>query len=456
MPQFTLPAAVRHDPLASDTAALLVGAGSGVDNRPNVAAATPTGTTSAMPMPARRTIVRWLASIVIVFSGSVALPAPAQQTAAQRGEYLARAGDCVSCHTATGGVAFAGGGRLDTPFGYLLAPNITPDPATGIGRWSATDFYRALHDGVNKQGQYLFPAMPYTFYTRVTREDSDALYAYLFSLAPVRNPVTINHLRFPFDQRWSMLAWNELFFSPGTYQPDPARSAAWNRGAYLVEGLGHCSACHSPRDALGGIEQDKAFTGASIDGWYALNLTSNLATGLGKWTAADIAAYLRTGTLKTRTTVLGPMAEVVHNSTSGLTGPDLDAIGEYLKSLPPNSSLRASPPTPDPTRVQGARLYLDNCGGCHQAKGSGIPGVFPPLAGNGVVLAPDAADMLKVVLGGVPARNGYIPMPSFAPRLDDTDVAAILNYVRTSWGNTAAPNVTPLAASKMRDSLPGN
>ncbi|MEO8740831.1 MAG: c-type cytochrome [Casimicrobiaceae bacterium] len=386
----------------------------------------------------------------------VASTAHAQSTPAERGAYLARAGDCVSCHTAAAGTPYAGGGRLDTPFGYLLAPNITPDKATGIGRWSSNDFFRALHAGVNRLGQDMFPAMPYTFFTKVTRADSDAIYAFLLTLKPVANPVVINHLKFPFDQRWSMMAWNELFFQQGTFKADPAQSTAWNRGAYLVEGLGHCSACHSPRDALGGIEKDKAYTGASIDGWYALSLTSNLHTGLGAWTAQDIATYLKTGAYKDRTTTLGPMAEVVRNSTSHLTDADLRAMGEYLKSLPPDSSLRTGPPALDPMRAQGAALYLDHCAGCHQAKGRGIPGVFPPLTGNGVVVAPDAGNMLKVVLGGVPSRGGYIPMPAFAPRLDDTDIAAVINYARTSWGNGAAPNVTPLMASKMRDSLPGN
>jgi mono/diheme cytochrome c family protein len=403
---------------------------------------------------ARCAAVAALAALLAVCA--TAQSARAQQTPVARGEYLARAGDCVSCHTAEGGPAYAGGGRLDTPFGYLLAPNITPDPLTGIGRWSRADFYRALHDGVNKRGQDMFPAMPYTFFTKVTRADSDAIYAYLFSLKPVRNAVDVNQLRFPFDQRWTMMAWNEMFFTEGTFKPEAAKPASWNRGAYLVEGLGHCSACHSPRDALGGIEQDKAFTGASIDGWFALNLTSNLHTGLGDWTAADIATYLKTGSVKGKTTTLGPMAEVVRNSTSQLTDADLAAMAEYLKSLPPNSSLRTGQPALDPTRRHGAALYLDNCAGCHQAKGRGIPEVFPPLAGNGVVVAPNAANMLKVVLRGVPKRGGYIPMPSFASRLTDTDIADIVNYARTSWGNGAAANVTPLMASKVRDSMPGN
>ena len=254
-----------------------------------------------------RTFMRRLVSVLTIAVPLLLGPvAHAQPAAVQRGEYLARAGDCISCHTANGGVPFGGGYRLDTPFGALLAPNITPDPQTGIGLWSADDFYRVMHDGVNRRGQDMYPAMPYDFYTRITREDSDAIYAYMRTLKPVVNAVQINQLRFPFNQRWSMAVWRELYFTPGTFKPDTAKSASWNRGAYLVEGLGHCSSCHSPRNALGGIEKDKAYTGASIDGWFALNLSSNLHTGLGSWTAAEIATYLKTGAVRRQHHGAGP------------------------------------------------------------------------------------------------------------------------------------------------------
>jgi mono/diheme cytochrome c family protein len=379
--------------------------------------------------------------------------AHAQQTQIQRGEYLARAGDCISCHTAKGGAPYAGGLRMDTPFGYLLSPNITPEPETGIGNWSADDFHRALHDGVNRRGQDMYPVMPYSFYTKVTREDSDAIFAYLRSVPPVRNAIDINHLRFPFDLRWSMVAWRELYFDEGTFKPDPARSAAWNRGAYLVEGLGHCSACHSPRNVMGAIEKDKAFTGATIDGWFALNLTDKLKTGLGDWSVDQIATYLKTGAAKRESTTLGPMAEVVHNSLSYLTDADLKAMAEYLKTLPANSALRTGHPEADPTRQAGAKLYVDNCMACHQSKGRGIPGVFPPLAGNGVIVAPRPNDIIKVVLGGIPARNGYIAMPEFATRLTDREIADLANYVRTSWGNGAAPNATAQTVKDLRATI---
>ena len=403
--------------------------------------------TNAFPIALRRSI-----GIAALLAAALALAAHAnaQQTSVQRGEYLARAGDCVSCHTAAGGAPFAGGLRLDTPFGYMLAPNITPDPETGIGRWTRDDFHRALHDGVNKRGQDMYPTMPYDFYTRATREDVDALYAYMQTVRPVRNKVTVNHLYFPFDQRWSMAAWRELYFTEGVYKPDLSKSAAWNRGAYLVEGFGHCSDCHSPRNLLGGIEKSRDFNGAVIDGWFALDLTSDIATGLGAWSADEIATYLKTGSYKGKTTTLGPMAEVVRNSLSHLTDADLSSMAEYLKSIPPESRLRTGRRAADPTRARGAALYMDNCGGCHQAMGRGIPGVFPPLAGNGVVVAADPGNILKVVDGGIAARGGYVPMPSFRDRLTDEQVADIANYVRTSWGNGAQPDVTPAMVAKMR------
>jgi mono/diheme cytochrome c family protein len=391
--------------------------------------------------------------IVLAAVGALCADAQAQQTQVQRGEYLARAGDCISCHTAKGGAPYAGGLRMDTPFGYLLAPNITPDPATGIGSWSADDFYRALHDGLNKRGQDMYPVMPYDFYTKVTREDSDAIFAYLKSLPPVHNAVDINHLRFPFDLRWTMVAWRELYFDEGTYKPDPTKSAAWNRGAYLVEGLGHCSACHSPRNALGAIEKDKAFTGATIDGWFALNLTEKMNTGLGSWSVDQIATYLKSGANKGKSTAFGPMAEVVHNSLQYMTDADLKAMAEYLKALPANSALRTGYAQADPTRQAGAKLYVDNCMPCHQSKGRGMPGVFPPLAGNGAIVAPLPNDVIKAVLAGIPARNGYIAMPTFASRLNDQQIADLANYVRTSWGNTAAPNATAQTVKGLRATL---
>jgi mono/diheme cytochrome c family protein len=399
-------------------------------------------------MNVRQRVRRWAGGIVLAaFAGTTM--AQAGSDIVKRGEYLARAGDCISCHTKPGGEPYAGGFRVKTPFGDLLAPNITPDPATGIGSWSADDFYRALHDGVGRRVGDLYPAMPYTFYTKVTRADSDAIHAYLRSLKPVVNAVDVNQLRWPFDMRWTMMGWRELFFDEGEFKPDPSKSADWNRGAYLVEGLGHCSACHSPRNVLGAIEKDRAFTGATIDGWFALNLTGNYRTGLGDWTIDQIVAYLKTGAAKRKSTALGDMAEVVHNSLGHLTEADLRAMATYLKAIPADTS-RLGGGARERVPPQAATLYLSHCGGCHQAKGAGLPGIFPPLAGNGVVKAPDPANILMVMLRGVPPRGGYVPMPSFAAMLSDQQMADIANYIRTSWGNGAAANVTPQTVGALR------
>ena len=372
------------------------------------------------------------------------------QTAEKKGAYLATAGDCISCHTAPGGKPFAGGLKMKSPFGYLLTPNITPDEATGIGSWTKDEFFGALHNGVSKKGYDLYPVMPFTSYTKVSREDVDAIYDYFRTVSPVSNSVEVNHLDFPFNIRSSMIVWRELFFKPDFFKPDPNQSSVWNRGAYLVEGLTHCAECHSPRNLMGAKESSKLYTGAAVDGWYALNLTSNIATGLGTWSPQDIARYLKTGSYPGKTTALGPMEEVVHNSTSKMTDADLMAIATYLKTLPPNSKLNGADRQVDSTRFEGVRLYVDNCSGCHQSTGKGIAKMIPPLAGNPVVMAPSGADIVKVVIRGIQARGGYIPMPSFAARLSDEEIAELANYIRTSWGNSASANVTSAMVKKIR------
>lgn len=370
--------------------------------------------------------------------------------AVKEGAYLAIAGDCTSCHTAPGGKPFAGGLKMANQFGYLLTPNITPDMETGIGAYSKDDFYRVLHEGVNKKDQDLYPFMPFVAYTKVTRADSDKIYDYLRTVPAVSNSVKVNNLDFPFNIRTSMIVWRELFFKAGSFKPDPAQSATWNRGAYLVEGLGHCSSCHSPRNLMGAIKESKAYTGSVIDGWYALNLTSNPLTGLGKWSAEDIARYLKTGSYKDKTAVLGPMVEVVHNSTGKMTDADLLAMGTYLKSIPSNSSLSEDRKKVDATHLAGAKLYIENCSGCHQSSGRGISGVIPPLAGNPVVMAEQPNDIIKVMIRGIKRRDGYIAMPSFASRLNDQEILEISNYVRSSWSNGADPNTTKSLVESIR------
>ena len=255
--------------------------------------------------------MRRFVAVAAVAAGLLSATAPgaladAKQEQIKRGEYLARAGDCASCHTAasgpfgqagtTTGVPYAGGLALATPFGTLVTPNITPDKETGIGTWTAEDFWRVLHFGINKRGEPLYPAMPYVFFTKVTREDSDAIFAYLQSLKPVRHEVDVNQLRWPYDMRFAaMTAWQTLWFTPGVFQPDPSKSAEWNRGAYLIEGLGHCGACHTPRNFMGAVEPSERFTGASIDAWFAPNITNNIRTGIGQYTVGELTQFFRDG-----------------------------------------------------------------------------------------------------------------------------------------------------------------
>jgi mono/diheme cytochrome c family protein len=364
-----------------------------------------------------------------------------------RGAYLARAGDCMACHTARGGAPYAGGRAIDTPFGRLWAPNITPDRDTGIGAWSADDFWRALHNGKSRDGRLLYPAFPYTNYTGVTRPDADALFAYLGSVAPVRQPNRAHALRFPYDQQLTLAGWRLLYFRPGVHTPDPGRSAAWNRGAYLVEGLGHCAACHSSRNGLGAAQGP--LTGGLIPmlGWYAPSLASNAEAGLGGWEDAHIVQLLKTG-VSPRATVFGPMAEVVSQSLQHLTDADLAAMANYLKSLPAAPPAPTGAPEPDEhgkqVIEQGRKLYEQHCTDCHGADGKGAPPGWPPLAGNQALTMTDSVNAIRIVLNGgfAPGTQGNprpYGMPPFSHLLNDEEVAAVVTYLRASWGNHAPP-----------------
>ena len=375
-----------------------------------------------------------------------------------RGAYLARAGDCMACHTARGGVPYAGGRALATPFGTVYAPNITPDAQTGIGTWSADDFWHALHNGIAPGGRLLYPAFPYPDMTKVTRADADALYAYLRSLAPARQPNRPHDLRFPYDRQIVLAGWRLLYFRPGVYAPQPARGADWNRGAYLVEGLGHCAACHSPRNGLGAT--GARLSGGQIPsiGWYAPALDADNEAGLGTWEQAHIVQLLRTG-VAPRGAVFGPMAEVVGQSLQYLTEADAGAMATYLKSLPGDPGPRppATPPAEDVMQA-GRRLYGDHCADCHGADGRGtrVAGqpAYPPLVGNGALTMADPVNAIRIVLnGGFPPATAGNPrpfgMPPYSPRLNDAEAAAVVTYVRNSWGN-AAPAVTPPEVNRWR------
>lgn len=383
---------------------------------------------------------------------------PAQQI--ERGRYLASAGNCMACHTAQGGKPYAGGTPVPTPFGTLYGPNITPDTQTGIGEWSAADFWNALHNGKSRDGTLLYPAFPYTEYTRISRADADALYAYLRTVEPVRQPSLAPELRFPYDQRVLLAAWRALYFRPGVHEDDPGQSAQWNRGRYLTQGPGHCAACHAPRNGLGATVDGASLSGGLIPmlEWYAPPLNGDAASGLGNWSAQDIAALLRTG-MSAHSTASGPMAEVVQGSTQHLTEADALAIGTYLKSLPAASPAPRAGATAPGAMELGGKLYGQHCAQCHQASGEGSGEAWPPLAGNPTVTAPSAANAIRMVLeGGFAPATASNPrphgMPPFGQILNDNDTALLVSYIRNSWGN-AAGGVTPLEVKRAREAASG-
>jgi mono/diheme cytochrome c family protein len=378
-----------------------------------------------------------------------------------RGRYLVQAGDCAACHTNPGGEPFAGGFPVPTPFGTIYSTNITPDRQTGIGNWTSDDFYKAMHEGVAPGGERLYPAFPYPWYTKLSRNDVDAIRAYLMTLPAVHRENEPADLPWPFSMREVMAGWNALYFKEGTFQPNPQKSAEWNLGAYLVEGLGHCGACHSPKNFAGAPQRDHAYQGGFGENWYATSLGGDLRDGLGEWTEHDIVQYLKTGANR-RAAAFGAMAEVVHDSTQHLDDDDLHAIAVYLKDLPPpapapahaatTAAAGAHPNVDDERFARGRGDYVDQCAGCHMEDGSGIPGVFPPLKGNNVVQAKDAETVVHVILTGAKTATTKdnptgLAMPAFDWKLDDRDVADLATYLRNTWGNAAAPVASDKVAS---------
>lgn len=377
-----------------------------------------------------------------------------------RGLYLARAADCIACHTDPGKPEFAGGRPMPTPFGTIYTPNITPDRDTGIGRWSAEGFFKMLRTGRSPDGTYLYPAMPFASYTKITRADSDAMYAYLMSRPAVHQPNREHDLRFPYNIRYMLIGWRLLFFREGEFKPQPSRSAEWNRGAYLVEGAGHCTSCHTAINALGGSSEKNAFEGGLIpmQNWYAPSLTSNREAGLGDWSIGDISDLLQSG-VSQRGAVYGPMSEVVHNSLQYMTDADIRAMAVYLKSLPSPSS-ESTPAAPKLSQAEqqrytmGERVYLAQCAACHGSDGRGRPPHFPPLAQNQSIQMESAVNPIRMVLnGGYPPATQKNPMPygmpPFAQTLNDDEVAAVVTYIRLAWGNVGTP-VTPAEANELR------
>ena len=405
--------------------------------------------------------------IVTVLNGTsqVAQAAPASQERVQRGAYLARAGNCIACHTAREGQSFAGGRPMNTPVGLIYSTNVTPDLETGTGGYTMDDSMHVMREGVAKDGHYLYPAMPYTSYTKVSQEDLLALYTYFMQgVEPVRQANRPTQLPWPFSMRSIMAVWNALYLQKGEYVADQDKSASWNRGAYLVQGLGHCGACHTPRGIAGqekaGSEKDgrQYLSGATLDNWYASPLTGDPETGLHAWSKNEIVDYLRTGRTA-RVAALGVMAEVVGKSTQYLTDPDLQAIAEYLKSLPPVDNERqsntdsigqvsdASATTralrAGDTGIRGSGVYLDNCNACHRSDGTGATRTFPNLVKNEAVNAGDPITLIRIIVEGtsMPSTDtapSAIAMPGLGWRLSDEEVTDVLNFIRGSWGNRAA------------------
>jgi len=380
--------------------------------------------------------------------------APADAEVLARGADLARAGNCLACHTARGGEPYAGGRAIRTPFGSLVASNLTPDPRTGLGAWSPEAFRRALHQGISRDGRLLYPAFPYEHTTRLQDADVDALYAHLRSQPPVKRPNSAHALRFPYNTQAALALWRLLNFEPGRYQDDSSRSAEWNRGAYLVQGVAHCAACHSPRDALGGSGQ--AFSGGLMpDGrWYAPSLLDPAEAGVQDWPLVQVVDLLRKGSVDPAT-AMGPMAEVVFHGTSHLGADDLGAIATFLRDLPLQPVHRPVFETADPSLMRlGARVYEQHCADCHGPQGQGATAAYLPLAGNRALALASPVNAIQAILSGgfSPATAGHpqpYGMPPYRTLLSDTEVAAVTSFIRQSWGNRAGP-VSPLDVQRVR------
>ena len=400
--------------------------------------------------------------------GDLLSAAPAPAAAAPnpetllRGEYLVRAGNCVACHTTRGGAPLAGGRAIDTPFGAVYSSNLTPDADTGLGRWSAQDFWNALHHGRSRGGRLLAPAFPYEHTSLMDREDSDAMFAWLQSQPPVRQAQPAHTLLWPLGTQPALAVWRTLFFEPRPFTPDPAQSAEWNRGAWLVQGPGHCAACHSPRNALGASGGVANLSGGlmPVVNWYAPSLTDERETGLASTPVAEIVRLLQTGR-NAQTSVNGPMAEVVQHSLQHLRPEDLQAMAVYLQSRARQAAAAAERPAPAAVRgsvaERGLKVYERHCATCHGEQGQGVPGIYPALAGSRAVRLTEPTNLVQSVLyGGYgPATQGHprpFGMPPFVLELEDRDIAAVLTHLRMALqpDGQKAGEVTPLQVNRIR------
>jgi cbb3-type cytochrome c oxidase subunit III len=379
--------------------------------------------------------------------------------AVERGRYLAIAADCGSCHTVPGSdQPFSGGRAIETPFGVLAAPNITSDRETGIGAWTDDQFDAAVRNGISRNGARLYPAMPFPYYSRMSREDTKDIRAYLNTIAPVSNAVRVNRLPFPLNLRTSMLVWDQLYFMPGEFRPDASKSQQWNRGAYLVQGPEHCGACHTPKTFLGGDKSSEALQGSTLQGWTAPDITSGQGP-LGDWTPDDIATYLKTGHNR-HAAAAGLMGEVVDLSTSKLTESDVHAIAEYLKDVSGPAQENAGSADKDVLTAGGA-IYQDLCSACHAQDGKGVPNLFPNLAEAATVKAKDPTTVLRVILQGAQTvstdREPTGPaMPAFGWQLDDAKIAAVATYVRNHFGKAPAVNESDVRKTRTAETARTN
>ena len=396
---------------------------------------------------------------------------PSQPTGAaliEKGRYLATAGDCAACHSVPGGAPLAGGLAFKLPFGTIYSSNITPDRDTGIGSWSDAEFVRAMHHGVRKDGQELYPAFPYTAYTRMSTDDALAIRAYLATVPAARSKVQPNALSFPFNQRWLMRAWKRLFMPKGRIEPDPGHTPEWNRGAYLVEGFAHCGECHTPRNLLYGLREGRKFAGATTQGWTAYNISSDPRAGIGAWSVDEIAAYLSTGHAAGRGSASGSMAEAIELSLSHLSGPDIRAMAIYLKSIPPQAArhgqvvemnppalLRSTAFAPGPGVAKpgdlGMRIFEGSCASCHGWNGDGLQTPYATLRGAQSVNDPRGTNVIQVVLRGskLTLPGGTVFMPGFGRAYTDAEIAAVTNFVLAQFGNKPA-GVTPKRVAEAR------
>jgi mono/diheme cytochrome c family protein len=399
---------------------------------------------------ARQAILAGMLLCTASAAGAQTVPSP---DVIARGKALTDAADCASCHTADPAKPFAGGKRIDTPFGGIYSPNLTPDRDTGLGAWSDDAFYRAMHDGIAPDGSRYYPAFPYPNFTKLTRDDVLAIRAYLATLTPFHNARQPLALRWPLNYRVTMRFWNMLFFKPGTFQPNPQKDEPWNRGAYLAEGAAHCGACHTPKNMFGADKRGQAYGGGLVQGWFAPRLDSAERSGLKSWSAEDIAEYLSSGR-NGKSHAGGLMAEVVVNSTSKMSEADIRAIAVFLKDLPAGAPEPAVTPPSPTTLAAGKAVYARACIACHEADGSGAPRIYPPLPGNANLQAADPSSTLRIILDGAqtvttPRAPNTGSMPPYARQLSDQQVADVANYIRNSWGN-AAPLVTPAQVAKAR------